>query len=496
MTPKRPGKVTQTRTVMAPKPVAGEDAADSQGTGLDMVLHGQGDAGNPLASRAVFWQPRHLTASPNLVHMPFLFWLVETLRPVSVVQIGLGDGVGFMGLCQAIDKLALDATVLGLDVAGQDKNSFAEKLGDTHAGLYGDFAVLSKDEPGRAARHMRNAEIDLLVIDTPLDPALVSSLQAHWLPLLSERGVLVLHDPARHLTDPAAQDFHTDLIEAHDLVSFPEAGAGLDVILIGAAPPDRLTQLASLDMGKPGYLSVRQVFSRLGQALENAQQNRSKTSQLDKARSNLKELQAKFDDLQTAHGKLQTALEDAHRSEDAQATQAATLQARLFDLSRDLDALRADTAPQAEFQRLHAELATRDAQLAEQAEELAALTTALTEAREERAQIEAQAEARAEARAAEMAADAAQALAARDAQLAELTEARDAAERARAELAEELEALRGTMQTRLEQAQEKRLALWEAHESLKLHHQVLLRQQAAQTPPAAAEGLESKELRA
>lgn len=47
-----------------------------------------------LSSTALFWQPERLTDTAAIQHIPFLFWLADVLRPLHLVQIGLGRGRG------------------------------------------------------------------------------------------------------------------------------------------------------------------------------------------------------------------------------------------------------------------------------------------------------------------------------------------------------------------------------------------------------------------
>jgi hypothetical protein len=323
------------------KPVANDAPA--------LVLHELSSAAAPhdvpipLTSRAIFWQPRHPADSPTLVHLPFLFWLVETARPERVVQLGLGDGVGFLALCQAIDKLGLESVCLGLDLRIEDKPALSADQAMACETLYGDFAFVASEDPAHATRHMRGGPVDLLLIDAPVDAALLSSLRAAWQPLLSDRALIVIHDPDTNLATPEAREFIDGLRASHPSIAFPQAATGIDVILPGPHQPDRLLRFAELEMGTPGYLAARQVFARLGQGIGREQEAKSGQLSLRRATSDLDEARTRIAELEKEIEPLRAEMQAAQESERDQARVAGTAQAKLFDLMNELDQARQTT---------------------------------------------------------------------------------------------------------------------------------------------------------
>lgn len=297
-------------------------------------------AGLPLPSRAIFWKPRHACASPVLAHLPFLFWVMEAVRPDTVVQIGLGDGVGFMALCQAIDKLGLEAMCMGIDCL-PDSAPRQDMLLADHACLYSDFSFIVTDPPDRAPRHLENASVDLLVIDACLDDALLEQLRTRWEPLLSARAVVMLHDPRTNAAAPGAQAYLDMLRHEHPSIAFPQAARGLDVVLRGPDQPDRMVRFAGLEPGMAGYLTTRQVFMRLGEALEQDQQSGLQSGALRQARETLAAVQDELADTIAQLARRDGALADmAAHIEQAQAAAAAS-QALLERRQSELESLTA-----------------------------------------------------------------------------------------------------------------------------------------------------------
>src|SRR3954464_1992538 len=84
-------------------------------------------AGPTFVSQASYWMPELMPVSAWVEHAPFGFWLVDALRPRTIVELGVHHGFSYFVFCQAVRRLALQARCFAID-------SFE---GDEHAGLYG-----------------------------------------------------------------------------------------------------------------------------------------------------------------------------------------------------------------------------------------------------------------------------------------------------------------------------------------------------------------------
>ncbi|MFV0492258.1 MAG: class I SAM-dependent methyltransferase [Pseudorhodobacter sp.] len=221
----------------------------------------------PLTSQAVFWRPRHPVTSPLLGQIPFLFWLVETLRPQSIAQIGLGDGAAYLAICQAVERLDLRATCQGFCTSIPLLPATLQAAHDSH---YADFSELITADPTTALPHLDD-RIDMLLIHDQLPASQIERVIKDWLPRLTDQAVIVICDADHGPRDPAQRQ--AIRAEAPNIVtagSSTPGGQRMEVILYGRNQPERLHLLTDRETGRAALLAARMVFNRLGQGLEQA----------------------------------------------------------------------------------------------------------------------------------------------------------------------------------------------------------------------------------
>lgn len=235
----------------------------------------------PVISSLTFMRPRFLRPDPALVHLPFLFWLVEATRPRVAVQIGLSSGTGYFGLCQALDRLDYDAACLGVAVQGEakggalpsDLTAYARQQHREFSTLQDEHAPVTGDAAG---------PVDLLIVDSIAGTRGEILLQ-DWLPRLSSRATVVMRGPAVQ-----------GGLSGSGVIASDE-GEGLRAVLHGEPPADdRLRRLAALAPGQPGHSRAWQVFHRLGHALLVEAEAERRDAALAEARSRLEAAEAKL----------------------------------------------------------------------------------------------------------------------------------------------------------------------------------------------------------
>ncbi len=74
---------------------------------------------NFIFKSSLFWRPTYLAQSAWLEHIPFAFWLVDTLRPRNIVELGTHYGSSYFSFCQAVSKLDLETCCFAVDTWGE-----------------------------------------------------------------------------------------------------------------------------------------------------------------------------------------------------------------------------------------------------------------------------------------------------------------------------------------------------------------------------------------
>ena len=233
--------------------------------------------------RALF--PRAADCVPSLVaspwwvgHIPFAFELVSRLRPRVVVELGTYTGTSLAAFCRAAELCDLDAQCFGIDLWTGDPHmgQFTDDIYATAAAAlatrHPQHAVLIRSEFGDAAAHFTDESIDLLHIDGTHTYEAVSRDFEVWLPKLSSRGVVLLHDT--HVTEknlgPSAVQyevgrFFDEIRPRYPHIAF-EHSYGLGVLLVGDEAPAAVRELVAVANRRDGL----EYFAACGAALAEA----------------------------------------------------------------------------------------------------------------------------------------------------------------------------------------------------------------------------------
>jgi hypothetical protein len=205
-------------------------------------------------------------------HMPFAFWLVETLRPDVVVELGVHSGNSYCAFLQGIQHLSLTAQCYGVDHWRGDAHSHRygeevfEELSAYHDPLYGSFSTLVRATFDDARPYFSDQSVDLLHIDGFHTYEAAAHDFSSWLPKMSSRGVVLLHDIYVRERDFGVWQLWEELTARYHSLSFVHSH-GLGVVYVGTEPPPAaLRTLLSLE--EPDDLArVRAYFGRLGMSL-------------------------------------------------------------------------------------------------------------------------------------------------------------------------------------------------------------------------------------
>jgi hypothetical protein len=241
------------------------------------------DRFDPFSLSLLLDEPLRLTdVLPWQPHIPFAFVLVELAEPRSFVELGTARGDSYCAFCQAISVLGLEACATAVDTwlgdtqSGELDLGTFEELRTHHDPLYGRFSRLRRTTFDDAALEFQDGTIDLLHIDGCHVYEAVRHDFATWLPKMSERGVMVLHDVAVHDGDFGVWRLWDEVSSSYPSFAFTH-GYGLGVLAVGARPPGRVLnfiETASTDGGRTDRL-----FATVGERLS----LRSRTAILERA---------------------------------------------------------------------------------------------------------------------------------------------------------------------------------------------------------------------
>ena len=220
-------------------------------------------------SGSSFLVPERNLPSAWVGHAPFAFWLVDALKPRSIVELGVHTGFSYLVLCQAVHHLGLGTLCRGIDTW----------KGDEHSGLYGEevyqklcrdhhrytgFSRLIRSTFHDARSQVSDGSIDLLHIDGSHHYEAVKRDFETWKPKLSNRAIVLFHDT----NEPTfgVRGFWRELRDIYPHFEFSHAH-GLGVLGFGTDLPIKLEQLFAASVIASASQSIRAAYARLGDSI-------------------------------------------------------------------------------------------------------------------------------------------------------------------------------------------------------------------------------------
>ncbi len=272
---------------------------------------GVGPIAAGLLDGSAFWSPDHLSESAWLAHAPFMFWLIGAHRPGVFVELGTHTGFSFFAACQAITRHGTGTRAYAVDTW----------RGDEHSGAYGEevflrayryaerhyagFASLLRGTFDETLPYFEDGSIDLLHIDGRHYYDDVRHDLEAWLPKLSPRGVVLLHDTNVRERGFGVSRLFEEARTRYRGFEFVH-GHGMGVLAVGAASSTDVDALLAAEPRSELESTVRAMYARLGDVIEQtwrrevaeldglgaAQELAERTRELDQLRTDVERIRA------------------------------------------------------------------------------------------------------------------------------------------------------------------------------------------------------------
>jgi hypothetical protein len=214
-------------------------------------------------SPASYWVPNFISPESTwMAHAPFGFWLIDALRPKSIVELGSQTGYSYFVFCQAVKALSLDCRCYAIGDWGAGLFEQAEKHNATH---YGSFSRLTRSEPARAADTFEGQSVDLLHLDKTLSYDAAASALERWRSRLGKSGIVLMDGTNAASTDGGIARLWREVSKDHRHFEFLHAD-GLGIVEIGGKVA-ALDDLFRYVLGEEAAHQLRSAYSRLGLAI-------------------------------------------------------------------------------------------------------------------------------------------------------------------------------------------------------------------------------------
>ena len=218
-------------------------------------------------SETAYWMPPHVVESAWLEHAPFAFWLVDAIRPRSIVELGTHNGFSYFVFCEAIVRLGLPTRAFALDSwEGDDHAGFYgedvfERVSAVNAAEYSLFSTLLRGYFDESLDSVEDASVDLLHIDGRHGYEDVRHDFEAWCKKLTDRGVVIFHDIAEHQEGFGVWQFWSEISERYPSFAF-DHGHGLGVLAVGSDVPEKLRAFLDASAERPD--DIKAAYESLG----------------------------------------------------------------------------------------------------------------------------------------------------------------------------------------------------------------------------------------
>jgi hypothetical protein len=215
------------------------------------------------------WIPKFNIPSAWTTNIPIAFWLIKTVKPHTLVELGTERGISYMAFNQAVTRLGLPTESFAVDLWLYEE--FGKRFGDIvyesvlkyNNENYSSFSKIIRSSFDDVAPQFNKGQIDLLHIDGTHTYKAVKNDYDTWINKMSERGVIIFHDI--NVIDEAktfgVHIFWNEIRKKYPSFSF-NFREGLGVLGVGNNQPKPLKFLFSAD--NDTALKIQTIFAVRG----------------------------------------------------------------------------------------------------------------------------------------------------------------------------------------------------------------------------------------
>lgn len=229
-------------------------------------------------SQYLITPPRKTEGTSVRAHLPFFYWMIDNLKPLLYVELGVFRGDLFFGVCKAVQQFKTPTKCCAVDCW----------KGDPHAGFYNDsvyndfvsfyeqspykyFASFIRSNFDDAVEKFDDNSIELLMIDGYHTYEAVTHDFNTWLPKMNkENGVVLFHDTVVRENNFGVWKFFEELQQQYPNKTFNFTHSfGLGVLMLGNALPNEVAALGKLSPEE--VEATKRLFETAGDTVFNAQ---------------------------------------------------------------------------------------------------------------------------------------------------------------------------------------------------------------------------------
>jgi len=207
-------------------------------------------------------------ANPHgwIPHIPFAFFLVETMKPRVILELGTYSGNSYFAFCQAVKQLQLSSRCVAVDTwkgdihVGNYANDVYERVKEINKKEFSGFSELMQMRFDVASHNFSDGSIDILHIDGTHTYDAVKNDFTNWLPKVRRGGVILLHDTMVRKKDFGVWKFLKEIKEQYRILEFPFS-EGLALVCKDAHSNPELIEFIKLAKKDPTLI---RFFEALG----------------------------------------------------------------------------------------------------------------------------------------------------------------------------------------------------------------------------------------